>query len=118
RRQITGVCPDGLRLLFACFAVLGLASESHAQSISQSEIPIAQAIPGPPGAESTPGAKSEQRLQAQVAELIEQLGDSNYHRREDAKWQLEHIGLAAFEQLRQAAESHPSPQIALTARYL
>ena len=55
---------------------------------------------------------------AQVDALIEQLGDENYHRRNDAKWELELIGLAAFEKLRQAAQGHPNAQIARAARYL
>ncbi|MEZ6077478.1 MAG: hypothetical protein R3C56_17960 [Pirellulaceae bacterium] len=55
---------------------------------------------------STANLESESQRQARIASLIEQLGDNNYHRRSDAKWELERIGLAAFEQLRQAAEEH------------
>lgn len=55
---------------------------------------------------------------SEIAQLIDQLGDSNYHRRTDAKWELERIGLAAFEQLRQAALEHANAHVARTARYL
>ncbi len=63
-------------------------------------------------------AASESEQQAQIVALIEQLGDENYHRRNDAKWELERIGLAAFEKLRQAALEHPNAQVARAARYL
>lgn len=66
----------------------------------------------------TPTADSGSDLQAQVAALIEQLGDDSYHRRNDAKWELERIGLAAFEKLRHAAQANPSAQVARAARYL
>lgn len=62
--------------------------------------------------------ESEPQQQARIAALIEQLGDDNYHRRSDAKWELERIGLAAFEQLRQAAEGHANAHVARAARYL
>ncbi len=55
---------------------------------------------------------------ARIAELIEQLGDGNYHLRIDAQWELERIGLAAFEQLREAALEHANAHVARAARYL
>ncbi len=71
-------------------------------------------------AADSPPAKpeSEPQQQARITSLIEQLGDDNYHRRSDAKWELERIGLAAFEQLRQAAEGHANAHVARAARYL
>ncbi|MCA9156916.1 MAG: hypothetical protein KDA72_01235 [Planctomycetales bacterium] len=69
-------------------------------------------------AASTASQESESQRQAHIASLIEQLGDNNYHRRSDAKWELERIGLAAFEQLRQAAEEHTNAHVARAARYL
>lgn len=57
-------------------------------------------------------------VRTRVADLIEQLADPNYHRRVAARWELEQIGLAAFEQLREAAQNHPDPQIERSARYL
>ncbi|MEO8272087.1 MAG: hypothetical protein ABI557_20420, partial [Aureliella sp.] len=62
--------------------------------------------------------ESELQQQARIAALIEQLSDDNYHLRSDARWELERIGLAAFEQLRQAAEGHANVHVALAARYL
>ncbi len=61
---------------------------------------------------------NEPQQHAHIASLIEQLGDDNYHRRSDAKWELERIGLVAFEQLRQAAEGHANAHVARAARYL
>lgn len=60
----------------------------------------------------------ESRLQARVTQLIVQLADVNYHQRETAKWELERIGLAAFEQLRQASQTHPNAHVARAAKYL
>ncbi len=68
-------------------------------------------------ATQTPATSADEQ-QARVAELIEQLGDENYHRRNAAQWELERIGLAAFEKLRQAAQTHPDAQVARAARYL
>ncbi len=56
-------------------------------------------------------------LEARIAELIEQLGDDDYHARTKARWELGKIGLPAFTQLREAI-SHPNIQIATAARYL
>lgn len=67
---------------------------------------------------TTANQESESQQQARIAALIEQLGDNNYHRRSDAKWELERIGLSAFEQLRQAAEGHANAQVSRAARYL
>ncbi len=53
-----------------------------------------------------------------VDELIEQLGHPNYHLRVDAEWKLQRMGLAAFEKLRIAANSHSNIQIANTAQYI
>lgn len=55
---------------------------------------------------------------ARIQELIEQLGDNSYHRRQAAEWELERIGLPAFEQLREACHKHPNIQVAVAARYL
>ncbi len=64
---------------------------------------------------STPLTGAE--LDARVAELIEQLGDEDYHARKRARWELGRIGLPAFSQLREAV-NHPKIQIATDARYL
>ncbi len=61
---------------------------------------------------------AQARLQSRIAELIAQLGDGNYHQRESAKWELGQIGLAAFEQLRQASQTHPNAHVARATRYL
>ncbi len=73
---------------------------------------------GQADAQQAASSDQEARLQAQVAKLIDQLGDANYHQRENAKWELERIGLAAFEQLRQASQTHPNAHVARAARYL
>lgn len=54
---------------------------------------------------------------ARIIQLIEQLGDDNYHVRVNASWELSRIGLPAFGQLRRATE-HPNIQIANAARYI
>jgi hypothetical protein len=56
-------------------------------------------------------------LDKRIAELIEQLGDDDYHARNRARWELGRIGLPAFSQLREAV-NHPKIQIASAARYL
>ncbi len=56
-------------------------------------------------------------LEQRVAQLIEQLGNENYHTRVNARWELERIGLAAFGQLREAV-NHSNIQVANVARYL
>lgn len=55
---------------------------------------------------------------AEVDRLIEQLGDVNFHVRNDAQWQLQNMGLSAFEKLRIAANSHENIQIANSAKYI
>ncbi len=79
--------------------------------------PISDASGDAASGDAASGDNSEQ-LRAHVSALINQLGDDNYHRRETAKWELERIGLVAFEQLRQAAQSHPQAHVARAARYL
>lgn len=59
--------------------------------------------------------KSKQREVIQL--LIEQLGDPNYAKREQAKSELERIGYITLDQL-QAASFHRDPQIANTARFM
>ena len=59
--------------------------------------------------------KSEQK--EIIRRLIEQLGDSNYSKREYAKSELERIGYVTLDQL-QAASFHRDPQIANTARFM
>ncbi len=70
-----------------------------------------------PSTADTPDS-TDSILQVKVAKLIEQLGDENYHQRVNARWELEQIGLPAFERLRQAASSHPSAHVARAAKYL
>ncbi len=62
--------------------------------------------------------ESDADLQRRIGVLIEQLADEDYHRRVNAQWELERIGLAAFEQLRQAGDKHPNIQVVRLARYL
>lgn len=79
--------------------------------------------PSPPAQASdntTPAsadAFSSQEDTELVRELIEQLADPSFHRRQNAEWQLQQLGLAAFEQLR-LATNHPNIQIADRAAYI
>lgn len=69
---------------------------------------------------STPAvadAFSSQENKKLVGDLIEQLADPSFHRRQNAEWQLQQLGLAAFEQLR-LATNHPNIQIADRAAYI
>ena len=75
------------------------------------------AVPGLNSSSDTPQPPSQQELKARVASLIEQLGDDNYHTRVNARWELERIGLEAFEEL-QAARMHPNPEIERAAQYI
>lgn len=52
-----------------------------------------------------------------IQKLIDQLGDPSFIRRQEAKKELEKIGLLAFESLR-IAQSHPDIEIAKNAEYL
>ncbi len=56
-------------------------------------------------------------LKSRVASLIEQLGDPSFQRRHAAELELTRIGLAAFEQLREA-RNHPNVQISTAIEYL
>ncbi|MCA9129890.1 MAG: hypothetical protein KDB22_22540 [Planctomycetales bacterium] len=53
-----------------------------------------------------------------IGELIRQLGNQSFHDRNAAKWELERIGLDAFDQLRDAVHLNENPEIARTAKYL
>lgn len=54
-----------------------------------------------------------------IAELIEQLGQPSYRKRQEAEWSLQQMGLSAFEQLLNATRSPEySIEIANAARYL
>ena len=56
-------------------------------------------------------------VDARIANLIEQLGDPEYARRERAQQELARLGFAAFDALSEA-ESHDDIEIASRARYL
>lgn len=95
--------------------VTPLAAQSP---FGSSRLPVVDAKRSPPEVHRFVTTVAEDRTQVRIAELIEQLADANYHRRQAAKWELARIGLAAFEQLRQAAQQHPNAEIALSARYI
>lgn len=67
-------------------------------------------IPFPSWSEDSP-------LKSRIGKLIEQLGDSSYGRRQNAKSELERIGVIALDQLH-AASFHVDPQIAAAARFI
>jgi tetratricopeptide (TPR) repeat protein len=92
---------------------MALADVSLAQSQASAETSPETGV-----VQSTSSESAGSELSARIASLIQQLGNSNYHARLNARWELEQIGLAAFEQLREAAQSHPDPQIERAARYI
>lgn len=63
------------------------------------------------------GADTRPRSAAEVAVLIEQLGDDSYATRLRAKEALQRVGLEAFDQL-QSAQFHADSEIAMSARFL
>jgi len=68
--------------------------------------------------ESVPADQSQQRL---IWRLIEQLGHSDYHMREQAQAELARLGFAAFEALTEVAENpakYKDQEIASRAKYL
>ena len=67
---------------------------------------------------SSPGScQDASPLKDRIGKLIEQLGDSSYGRRQNAKTELERIGVVALDQLH-AASFHVDPQIAAAARFI
>jgi tetratricopeptide (TPR) repeat protein len=63
------------------------------------------------------GERRQAELDARIAELIEELGSSDFPVREQAVRELVQIGLPAFDAL-QAAQSHRDLEIGLRAKYL
>ncbi len=86
-------------------------------SWGQQESANRTARPDPAPSPDAPPTLNEQGRRAWIAELIEQLADPSYHRRQNAQWQLQQLGMDAFEQLREAT-THPNVHIASTARYI
>lgn len=68
-------------------------------------------------ADDPPSRTSAADGQAQILQLIEQLGDENFRVRTKAQQSLEKIGLPAYEELRKA-QDHSNIQIARSAEYL
>lgn len=96
------------RRCMAWLALCGCFNLSlHCGPNAQAVVAVWQVAPQLTGAE----------LDTRVAELIEQLGDDDYHARNRARWELGRIGLPAFSQLREAV-NHPKIQVASAARYL
>ena len=69
------------------------------------------------GASSPCWCQDASPLRDRIGKLIEQLGDSSYGRRQNAKMELERIGVVALDQLH-AASFHVDPQIAAAARFI
>lgn len=101
------------RLLLRCAAVL-LAGGGLFGPVLQCLSPFG---PGPQSAKAWAGADEPQAVGGRIEQLIEQLGDPSYIKRQSAKAQLESIGLLAFENLRNAT-THPNIEIASSAQYL
>ena len=60
---------------------------------------------------------TDNELQLRIDYLILRLGEPSFHAREAARWELQRIGLAAFDKLMQAKMSL-NPEIATAAKYL
>ncbi len=60
---------------------------------------------------------SDAQMQSRIDYLILRLGEQSYHAREAARWELQRIGLAAFDKL-MLAKLSLNPEIAASARYL
>lgn len=75
---------------------------------------ISRAI-GDPAAESV--LVESRSLDERIDSLILQLANPSFQARETARWELQNIGLLAFEKLREASQS-PNVEISKTAAYL
>ncbi|GIW97704.1 MAG: hypothetical protein KatS3mg111_1037 [Pirellulaceae bacterium] len=116
------VAPD-----FQGGAARNTAADKQSNSTSSSEEELPATLPGDDAAthvsddQRTRPAESTMhdgnQLGSWVASLIEQLAHPSFHRRQNAQWQLQQLGIDAFEQL-QAATKHPNIQIATSARYI
>lgn len=93
-------------LLFLC-STLARAQTRSSQPQDASDSGAVVVLPSEPN-----------QLKQRIAELIEQLGDPSYQKRVNAEWELQQLGLTAFEQLRQAAIQHPVIEVANAAKYL
>src|SRR5690349_18031389 len=66
---------------------------------------------------SAPAAQAADQTDAEIARLIEQLGDAQFAVRQRAQEQLVKLGFAAFDALVEA-EQHDDPEVAMQAGYL
>ncbi len=97
---------------------LQLLSLALAVCVSFTGTSVAQQVERDYAIDSEKASTSDAELQLQIADLIAQLGDSNFHRRLNARWRLERIGLLAFEQLREAALFSKNVEVADAAAYI
>ncbi|MGE0761242.1 MAG: hypothetical protein AB7O38_29790, partial [Pirellulaceae bacterium] len=79
-------------------------------------------VDAPPGGPASGAKESDNKAAAgpkarDVAQLIEQLGDPQYHTREKAQEELQRVGMEAFDALL-AAQEHADVEIAMRSRYL
>ena len=92
------------RRLFETFALVGLLSWSLLHSSSGA----ADQPPGPP----------PQNSEAQIAALIEQLGNDDFAVRQKAQTQLSRMGLEAFDALVVASQHHQIVEVKMRAGFL
>ncbi|MFK7735793.1 MAG: hypothetical protein AB8B50_07190 [Pirellulaceae bacterium] len=94
--------------LSLCFATIASAQSSNS---NQSQENASNGL--------ADGPFDAEKREAEIAQLIEQLGHPSYQERSNAQWSLQQLGLQAFEQLRAAALDPDTPvQIADAANYL
>ena len=87
------------------------AAESNATTVQETSATESPNDEKPEAAES---AKS-----VRIDQLIEQLGSPSYRRRKAAEWELQQMGLAAFDQLRAIVRSSDYPvQVIHAADYI
>src|SRR5262245_45568561 len=78
-------------------------------------VAVAAAIAAPPP--GTPEAEEERKNAARIRTAVKQLGDDDYHKREEAAKLLQEIGEPALPDLRGAAAS-PDLEVRERARWL
>ena len=92
-------------LLFACSVPFPDASAQEVDAAQTSEVLRSEQV-------------QNEDQQERIATLIQQLGDPSFQRRMQAEWELQRLGLSAFEQLFEAAFQSTNIEIANAADYL
>ena len=115
RRSLARLVPARCLAALACFLFVAAAAATT-RAAEPAGKPAASAKATPVDAKSPPEA-SPDALSAQIAELIEQLGDAKYVIRERAQSELQRIGPKALDELTKAQEND-DVEISMRAHYL